>query len=192
MNSITTTHPKTISPGELYRKHDRGDAVEVIDVRTPAEFRAVHATIARSVPLDSLDPARVMAERSRPADEPLYVICKSGSRGQMACDRFRAAGHAHVVNVEGGTAAWEKAGLPVTRGQATISLERQVLIAVGALVVLATALGAFLHPSFLGLTAFAGAGLVFKGITDSCCMGMLLSRMPWNRVSPEAAGCPRA
>ena len=34
-----------------------GEAVELIDVRTPVEFREVHADLARNVPLDSLDPA---------------------------------------------------------------------------------------------------------------------------------------
>ena len=55
-------------------------------------------------------------------------------------------------------------------------------IAAGSLVLLGTALGAFVHPGFLGLSAFVGAGLVFAGITDTCGMGMLLARMPWNRA----------
>ncbi len=118
-------------------------------------------------------------------------ICRSGSRGRQACEKFRAAGFANVVNVEGGTLAWEQAGLPVVRGKKAISLERQVRIAAGSLVVLGTALGAFVHPAFLGLSAFVGAGLVFAGITDTCGMGMMLARMPWNRVEPEEATCPR-
>ena len=95
------------------------------------------------------------------------------------------------VNVEGGTLAWEQAGLPVVRGKKAMSLERQVRIAAGSLVVLGTALGAFVHPGFLGLSAFVGAGLVFAGVTDTCGMGMVLARMPWNRAEPEEATCPR-
>ena len=68
-----------------------------------------------------------------------------------------------------------------------ISLERQVRIAAGSLVVLGTALGAFVHPDFLGLSAFVGAGLVFAGVTDTCGMGMMLARMPWNRAGGEGA-----
>ena len=86
----------------------------------------------------------------------------------------------NVVNVEGGTLAWEKAGLPVVPGKKAISLERQVRIAAGLLVLLGTAFGWFVHPAFLGLSAFVGAGLVFAGVTDTCGMGMLLARMPWN------------
>jgi hypothetical protein len=92
-----------------------------------------------------------------------------------------------VVNVEGGTQAWDQAGLPVIRGEKTISLERQVRIAAGLLVVSGTALGAFVHPYFLGLAAFVGAGLVFAGITDTCGMGMILARMPWNQVASTPA-----
>ncbi len=44
-----------------------------------------------------------------------------------------------------------------------------------------------LHPAFLGLAAFVGAGLVFAGVTDTCGMGLLLARMPWNRVEGTAS-----
>ena len=83
-----------------------------------------------------------MEARNGSEDEPLYTICRSGSRGRQACEAFHAAGFTNVVNVEGGTLAWEQAGLPVVRGKKAISLERQVRIAAGSLVVLGTALGA--------------------------------------------------
>jgi rhodanese-related sulfurtransferase len=164
--------------GELRR---RGVSVDLIDVRTPVEYREIHAKDAQSVPLDALDVPAVIAARQGSSDNLLYVICRSGSRSRQACERFEAAGYSNVVNVEGGTLAWERAGLPVIRGEKAISLERQVRIAAGSLVVLATALGAFVHPGFLGIAAFVGAGLVFAGITDTCGMGILLARMPWNR-----------
>ena len=109
------------------------------------------------------------------------MICRSGSRGQKACEKLATAG-LRVVNVEGGTQAWEAAGLPVVRGRKTISLERQVRIAAGSLVVVGSALGYFVNPAWIGLAAFVGAGLVFAGITDTCGMGLLLARMPWNQV----------
>jgi hypothetical protein len=62
-----------------------------------------------------------------------------------------------------------------------MSLERQVRIAAGSLVLLGVALGAFVSQWLYGLSAFVGAGLVFAGLTDTCGMGMLLARMPWNR-----------
>ena len=182
---------QTITPQEFEDLRRRGRAVDLIDVRTPVEYREVHAEAARSVPLDRLDPRAVMEARNGTNEEPLYTICRSGSRGRQACEAFHAAGFANVVNVEGGTLAWEQAGLPVLRGKKSISLERQVRIAAGSLVVLGTALGAFVHPAFLGLSGFVGAGLVFAGVTDTCGMGMMLARMPWNRAEPEEATCPR-
>jgi len=178
----------TISPHELAAKRQRGEAVELIDVRTPSEYREVHCPFARNVPLSDLDPKGVMTARTGTAGAPLYVICKSGGRGRQACEKFLAAGYANVVNVEGGTSAWAACGLPVNRGKTAISLERQVRIAAGALVLVCTVLGYFVHPYFLGLSAFVGAGLVFAGVTDTCGMGLLLARMPWNRVAPPAPG----
>ncbi len=182
----------TIAPERLYERVRDGRPVDVIDVRTPAEYREVHAEVARLVPLDALDPAKVLAERTGESEEPLYVICQSGNRGRKACEAFLAAGYRNVVNVDGGTKAWEAAGLPVVRGKKSISLERQVRIAAGSLVLLGTALGAFVHPGFLGVAAFVGAGLVFAGVTDTCGMGMLLAKMPWNRAGKEAEACPRS
>ena len=62
-----------------------------------------------------------------------------------------------------------------------MSIERQVRVAAGMLVVLGVLLGWLIHPAFYILSAFVGAGLVFAGVTDTCGMGMLLARMPWNQ-----------
>lgn len=175
----------TISPQELAARQERGEVNELIDVRTPVEFREVHVTFARNVPLDQLDPQALMNTRDVAGQQPLYVICRSGNRANQACEKFVAAGLTNIVNVSGGTLAWEQAGLPVTRGKKAISLERQVRIAAGLLVFTGAVLGYFVDPIWIGLSAFVGAGLVFAGITDTCGMGMLLARMPWNQVSPK-------
>ncbi len=169
----------TITPQQLAERISSGK-VELIDVRTPAEFREVHLEGARNVPLDQLDPRTIVSERGG-STEPLYVICKAGGRGKQACDRFVAAGYTNVVNVEGGTQACVQAGLACVRGKKVMSLERQVRIAAGSLVLLGIALAYFIHPYFVGLSGFVGGGLVFAGLTDTCGMGMLLARMPWNR-----------
>jgi rhodanese-related sulfurtransferase len=102
-----------------------------------------------------------------------------------------AAGVTNVVSVDGGTSACESAGLPVVRGRKTMSLERQVRIAAGALVAIGAGLAAF-GPDPLwknigaGLAGFVGCGLVFAGVTDTCGMAMLIARMPWNQVSPAS------
>lgn len=172
----------TISAKQLYEQHQAGKPVDLIDVRTPAEFQEIHCTLAKLVPLDRLDPKAIQAARSGSAQEPIYLVCKSGTRAQMAAKKFQDAG-IDVICIDGGMTAWEQAGLPVVRGKKAVSLERQVRIAAGALVLLGAALGAFVDPWFIGLSAFVGAGLLFAGITDSCAMGMLLARMPWNQAS---------
>ena len=137
---------------------------------------------ARNVPLDRLDAAKLAAARNA-TTQPLNVICRSGSRGKQACQTLHDAGCKNVIHVEGGTKAWEEAGLPVVRGRQAISLERQVRVAAGALVLVGALLGYFVHAYWIGLSAFVGAGLVFAGVTDACGMAVALARMPWNRVA---------
>lgn len=174
----------TITPQQLFELKQSGAPVELIDVRTPVEYQEVHVAFARNVPLDQLDAAKLAASRDGSA---LYVICRSGSRGKQACEKFLAAGFTNVVNVEGGTLAWAECGLPVVRGQKAMSLERQVRIAAGSLVLLGVLLGFLAHPILFGLAAFVGVGLVFAGVTDTCGMGLLLARMPWNQGKEPAA-----
>ena len=68
------------------------------------------------------------------------------------------------------------------RTGARIVMGARVRIAAGALVLLGTTLGLTVHPVGFGLAAFVGAGLIFAGVTDTCGMGLMLARMPWNRV----------
>jgi len=178
----------SIRPQQLSELCSNGKKIDLIDVRTPVEFQEVHVEVARNVPLDQLDPSALMQARNGSANEPLYVICRSGGRGQQACEKFLKAGFSNVVNVEGGTMACVEAGLPVMRGKKAVSLERQVRIAAGSLVLLGVGLS-FVHLAFIGLSAFVGAGLVFAGITDTCGMGMILARMPWNQCKDDTKSC---
>lgn len=178
--SQTILNPETIHVRELASREGQG-TIELVDVRTPLEFSEVRAAMAQNHPLDTLDPRAVMKARKGSPDEPLYVICKGGTRGAKARQKFIDAGFTNVINVEGGTEAWVSAGLPVVRGKKVMSLERQVRIAAGFLVFTGALLGLFVHPWFTGIPAFVGAGLMFAGITDSCAMGMLIARMPWNQ-----------
>lgn len=189
---------RSIAPETLHRLLASEEKVTLIDVRTPAEYRAAHVPQAHNLPLDQLSSEAISAR----LDETVYVICQGGGRSTKACQALLAAGRTQVVNVTGGTTAWEQAGYDVVRGQKTLSLERQVRIAAGALVLLGVVLGWLVHPAFYGLSAFVGAGLVFAGVTDTCGMGLLLARMPWNRTagapapscqttSGQAASCPK-
>jgi len=178
---MTTTTTNTIPLAECRDRINSGQSLTILDVRTPAEFDRIHAPGARLMPLDVLDPGAVNQLR-RTADDPIYVICQSGGRASKACQQLQEAGLAQIFLIEGGMSAWEKMGLPVKRGTSkVISLERQVRISAGSLMLLGLLLAWKVHPYFLALCALVGAGLVFAGITDYCGMGMLLSKMPWNR-----------
>jgi rhodanese-related sulfurtransferase len=172
---------KTISPAALQKILVAEQDAAVLDVRTPAEFGAVHVPQARNIPLDSLDPQALYATGELPKDQPVYLLCQSGGRASRAAEKFAQQGFDQAVVVEGGTNAWIDANLPVTRGAGVIGLERQVRIAAGSLVLVGVLLSYFVHPYFIGLSAFVGAGLVFAGITDWCGMGLLLARAPWNQ-----------
>ncbi len=181
---------QTISPRELHNIVCSGTQVNLIDVRTPAEYRQVHVIFAINVPLHQLN-AKQLVEATRDSQQPLYVICKSGARGRQACEKLSAAGCRCVINVDGGTSAWDQACLPVVRGKKTISLERQVRIIAGLLIVLGSILTiAFNDPLWSILCGVCGVGLMHAGITDSCLMGMMLSVMPWNQGASKKIDKP--
>ena len=168
---------KSLSVQESAQKRKEVDSIPLIDVRTPAEFGSVHAEGAVNHPMESLDVERLRFGK----EDEIQVICQSGGRSMKVCQKLEAAGYSNVVNVEGGTSAWQASELPVVEGKKMMSLERQVRIAAGSLIVIGAAIGQFVHPGGFGLSAFVGAGLVFAGVTDTCGMGMMIARMPWNR-----------
>lgn len=175
----------TIAPAQLHQLLQAQPDLPLLDVRTPVEFAEMHALPARNVPLDSLAPKELFDSGDLPKNQEIYLLCRTGSRAQKAAEKFAKEGFPRAVVVEGGTLAWNEAGLPVERGAIKVmSLERQVRIAAGSLVLSGIVLGSFVHRGFFGLSAFAGAGLVFAGITDFCGMALLLSKLPWNTRNP--------
>ena len=173
-----------ISPMELTRRLNGDPKATVLDVRSPAEYRAGHIPGARLVPVDQLNVSNVadlIDGADLRADNPLYLTCHAGVRAEQAAQVLREAGVEHLALVQGGTEAWEKAGLPVNRCGIAFSLERQVQIAVGGLLILKVFFGFTLHELFFVAVAVIGAGLITAGITRWCGMAQLMARMPWNR-----------
>jgi rhodanese-related sulfurtransferase len=184
----------SVNINELVKRVQAGEKLRLLDVRSPAEYSRIHAAGACLIPLEEVSPATIASARLLGSQEPLYVLCHSGMRAAAACEKLDAMGVKNAVRIDGGTVAWEKASLPVIRqGAAGMSIERQVRIGAGALVLIGLALAWVVHPAFAGLSAFIGAGLVFAGITDFCGMGILLSKMPWNRNrSAKVSACANA
>jgi rhodanese-related sulfurtransferase len=177
-----TTPASSLLPSELQSLLASGAPAQLLDVRSYPEFAAGHLRGARLLPLDDLP--RRLDEIDR--HQPVVVVCRTGKRSALAREALGRAGFERVADLAGGVAAWQDAGLPLDKSaRVPWSLERQVRIVAGSLVLLGIVLGLLVHPAFLGLSAFVGAGLVFAGITDWCGMGLLLAKLPWNR-SPQS------
>lgn len=156
------------------------------------EFSEVHIHQAKSLPLAELSPEAILGVGGTLTQGPLYLVCHSGTRAVKAAEKLANLGLTSTLVVEGGIQAWIEAGYPVLRSPVkVISLERQVRIAAGALVLTGVLLGTWLHPGFFGLAGFVGGGLVFAGITDFCGMGLLLAKLPYNQRKAQVAPTER-
>lgn len=82
---------------------------QFVDVRTVEEYASGHAARAINIPLDTLAAKADTLEKN----EPVYLICQTGSRSRKAADVLKAAGFKTIYNVTGGTAAWKEASLPM-------------------------------------------------------------------------------
>lgn len=181
---------QTLAPLAVRERHVREPRAVLLDVRSPAEFEAAHIVGSRNVALATLDPT-ALAAGDVTYETPVTVVCFSGARARTAAERLVQAGFSDVVVLERGLQGWSAAGLPVQKGAGgAISLERQVRITAGSLVVLGVVLAAAVSPYAILLSAFVGAGLVFSGVTDTCGMGLLLARAPWNTRVGAATRSP--
>lgn len=173
--------PATIAPGSV----PFGQSCVILDVRTDVEHAAVSLKQGHHhIPLGDFDAPKFLKDSNIDAIRPIYVLCRSGARATTAANALAAAGHANVHVIEGGIVSCETSGIPVRKGN-VMSLERQVRIVAGLLVMGSIALGALVSPWFYALSGFVGAGLVFAGVTDSCGMAFMLAKAPWNKGLPN-------
>lgn len=176
---------KTLSASE-FAQLCTAQSLHIVDVRTPAEFSTRHVQGAINAPLNEWQTNDLLAQLTRRGFQPgdnLYLLCQAGTRARRAAEKIASESDVNVIIVEGGTNACVNANIPTnTLGGTTMSLERQVRIAAGTLVVSGVLLGSLVNPAWFVLAGFVGAGLIFAGITDTCAMGMLLARMPWNKA----------
>lgn len=173
-----------ISAGEARQRLDSADeAWRIIDVRQPQEYRAARIERSRNIALDTL---AGRLDEVMDSDVRFILSCQSGARASLAASILMAAGHGQVSVMQGGLKAWEQDGGPVIREKVPVSLERQVRAIAGSLVLLGTLLGVLVNLWFLCIAIFVGSGLLFAGLTDSCMMGMLLMKLPYNRKAIQA------
>jgi rhodanese-related sulfurtransferase len=179
----TMNNAKTISPKELEEALHAGRC-RLVDVREPVEYSEEHIEGTLLVPL-----GRLREEAAKlPKDLPLVVCCRGGNRGRQAQAALSELEFQEVRNLEGGVLAWKAAGLPLARGERKVlPLMRQVQITIGVGVLAGVILSQTVHPAWVWLSAFFGAGLLFAGSTGWCGLALLLARMPWNRVADHAS-----
>ena len=154
----------------------------LIDVREYPEFAGGHIEGSELVPLGTLDRASEGWDRSA----PLTLVCRSGRRAEDARQTLAGKGFSSLKVLDGGVQAWTNSGKPLTVAQnKPWSMERQVRVTAGALVLIFLGIGLLTSKKFFIGAAVVGAGLVYAGVSDTCMMASLLGRMPWN--DPEKA-----
>lgn len=176
--STSDTRPATLDAATLRELIDSGRAPRLLDVRTPGEFETAHIPGAYNVPLDLLREHR--NELLTHLDEDVVLICASGIRAEQAEQALAQAGMPNLKVLAGGMMAWKSAAAPINQGKARWDLERQVRLVAGS-IVLASILASVFVPGLKLVAGFVGAGLTFAAVTNTCAMGMLLSKLPYNR-----------
>lgn len=177
--SSTSTKARTIDAVTLRERLDN-DPPRILDVRTPAEFESVHIAGSYNVPLDLLREHR--KELLGRIDADVVLVCASGTRAGQAEQALAQAGLPGLRVLEGGMTGWERSGGPVNRGRQTWGLERQVRLVAGTIVGGSIA-ASTVKPGFKWVAAAVGVGLTVAALTDTCAMGIALSKMPWNRTT---------
>ncbi len=170
---------KKATVNEINALLDSGNECQVIDVREFSEFDSERIANAQLMPLSNFEKHVDEIDHSK----PVYLMCRSGNRAKQAAEKLSNKGFTDIHVIEGGMAAWSQANLPVIKGNSkTWSLERQVRFAAGLLVLSGVVLSVFVSPYMILISGFVGAGLAFSALTDTCGMGMILARMPWNKA----------
>jgi rhodanese-related sulfurtransferase len=172
------TAPATIDSQTLGELLGSPTPPRVLDVRTPGEFETAHIAGAYNVPLDLLREHR--DEIIQHLDEDVVLVCRSGQRAAQAEETLRNAGLSNVHILDGGITAWESKGFAVNRGAQRWDLERQVRLVAGS-IVLTSILGSIAAPKLKWVAGAIGGGLTFAALSNTCAMGMMLSKLPYNR-----------
>ncbi len=167
-----------VFPKEAASLIQKNQQVKLLDVRSPLEFSQVHIKDSLNIPIDML--SAKINDLSKSGQEYI-ILCRTGNRSPMAADMLIQSGIQNVKVMAGGMTRWQKEGLPAMKGEGGLSLERQVRIIAGSLVLVGTLLSLTVHHWFIVIPLFVSCGLIFAGFTDNCLMGMLLMRLPYNK-----------
>ena len=177
INSSNTSQLTEIEAIALKQKLDLQQVI-LVDVRESGEYASEHIVGSLSIPLSTFDENLI----ENTGDKPLVICCQSGMRSSRASQKLLENGYEHVMQLKGGLSSWKAAGFKTQVDRhVPISLFRQVQIVAGSIVAIGTGLGIVVSPWFLLLSGFVGCGLVFAGVTNTCAMGILLMKLPYNQ-----------
>lgn len=137
----TSTNPSLTLNAAAYKEAIAAKNIQVLDVRTAAEFNGGH--IKHALQANWLD-QKEFTDRTQHLDKnlPVYVYCQAGARSASAQTALEAKGY-KVVNLEGGMSNWKMNGFPVDGAgdkaqmrvedlNTTTSSNKIVLVEVGA------------------------------------------------------------
>lgn len=167
--------PNRIQPAEAKISDAR-----VIDVRTAAEYGTAHIPGSVHIPLSLLE--KHPEEVGAALDGDVIIVCRSGARATRAQAELNKVGMTSTSVLEGGIEAWRKAELPVKLGEPRWDLERQVRLVAGSIVASSIA-ASTVFPKAKWVAAAIGTGLTGAAVTNTCAMGMALSKLPYNSHS---------
>lgn len=85
----------------------------VLDVREPDEYKSGHVLNAKLIPLGKLKERLGELEKYR--NQPIVVVCRSGSRSASACAILAKQGYTQAYNLTGGVMAWKSSNLPLEK-----------------------------------------------------------------------------
>ena len=169
----------TISSSELRSRRVFEPGLAIIDVRTGAEFESAHIRGSHNIPLTTVEErlADVAA-----LEGPAVLVCQSGARSLTALEALDLAGKTDVLSLDGGMISWQQAGGETEVGASeTWAMDRQVRLAAGSLV-LTGILGSIAVPKAKWLAGGIGTGLVYSALSNTCTMGDMLSKLPYNQT----------
>ncbi|GAA1383207.1 rhodanese-like domain-containing protein [Catellatospora chokoriensis] len=158
--------------------------VLLVDVRTPGEYQTAHIAGSVNLPLDQVEAH--LDDFVAAAGPTMVMVCQSGNRAGRCQARLAAAGASGARVLSGGLNAWLQAGAPLVRGRQRWALERQVRLVAGG-IVLASIIASVWVPGARFVAGLIGAGLTFAALSDTCAMGLMLSKLPYNQPRNAAA-----
>jgi rhodanese-related sulfurtransferase len=174
-----------VGADELAARLEGGSPTHLVDLRDPSLYRAGHIQGSISLPFAHIDRERLGSDLGPHvgSSEPLYLISGSGRLAERAAMRLRHQGLGQVHILDGGIAAWRAAGMALAQHGRRFTLQQQLNLIVGVLLLMLLAKALLLHPVFYVLTGVVGIALVAAAFGDRRSLRRLLQRLPWNRGS---------